>query len=404
MRNNSANISNTKIILILGALTTLVPFSIDTYLPAVPQIAKDLGTSSANMSFSLTTFFIGFALGQLIYGPLLDRFGRKKPLYVGLAVSILASIGCMITNDEKIFIAIRFIQALGASAATVASLTMVRDFFTQKESARIFSMLILIIGTSPLLAPTIGGFIATHLGWHWIFVFLSLHATMLLLVVVFLLPVKYKPDPGITLNVKEQTKRYIAILKMPQFLTYVLAGAFSFSTLFIYITGAPIIFMQTYNMSPRIFGILFAGLSVGFIGGSQLNVLLLKKFTSRQIFRVAISAQTATALVFLLGAANGWYGQVATIVFFFILLLCLGFNAPNALSLAYEPVEKDLGSASAMLGTLRIGIAGLASASIGLFNVTTSLPVALMISATAVIALVIFLVGKSKQENPVVTE
>jgi len=399
MRNNTEHISTTKIILILGALTTLVPFSIDTYLPAVPQIAKDFGTSSANMSFSLTTFFIGFAAGQLIYGPLLDRFGRKKPLYVGLGISILASVGCMITNDEKIFIAVRFIEALGASVATVASLTMVRDFFSQKESARIFSMLILIIGTSPLLAPSIGGFITTHLGWHWIFVFLSLHATALLLVAIFLLPVKYKPDPGIHLNIKEQAKRYISILKKPQFLTFVLAGAFSFSTLFIYISGAPIIFMQSFNMDTQTFGFLFAGLSVGFVGGSQLNVLLLKKFTSRQIFRVAISGQAATALIFLLGAANHWYGMTATIAFFFVLLLCLGFNAPNALSLAYEPVEKDLGSASAMLGTLRIGIAGLASASIGLFNTKTNLPIALMISATAVIALAIFLLGKSQQEQ-----
>ncbi|HYW95580.1 MAG TPA: multidrug effflux MFS transporter [Bacteroidales bacterium] len=399
MRNNTEHISTTKIILILGALTTLVPFSIDTYLPAVPQIAKDFGTSSANMSFSLTTFFIGFAAGQLIYGPLLDRFGRKKPLYVGLGISILASVGCMITNDEKIFIAVRFIEALGASVATVASLTMVRDFFSQKESARIFSMLILIIGTSPLLAPSIGGFITTHLGWHWIFVFLSLHATALLLVAIFLLPVKYKPDPGIHLNIKEQAKRYISILKKPQFLTFVLAGAFSFSTLFIYISGAPIIFMQSFNMDTQTFGFLFAGLSVGFVGGSQLNVLLLKKFTSRQIFRVAISGQAATALIFLLGAANHWYGMTATIAFFFVLLLCLGFNAPNALSLAYEPVEKDLGSASAMLGTWRIGIAGLASASIGLFNTKTNLPIALMISATAVIALAIFLLGKSQQEQ-----
>ncbi len=395
---------NTKIILILGSLTTLVPFSVDTYLPAVPEIADNFGTSPARMSFSLTTFFIGFALGQLIYGPLLDRFGRKKPLYIGLGVSILSSIACMVSGDEVLFIIFRFIQALGASAATVAAITMVRDFFSQDESARVFSMLILVIGTSPLLAPSIGGFIATHLGWRWIFVFLSLHATALFAVAYFILPVKYQANPDISLKIRKQATTYLTILRQPQFLTFVLAGAFSFSTLFIYIAGSPIIFMQVFDIKSQNFGLIFALLSTGFIGGSQLNVLLLKKFSSRQIFRVAITAQMTTALVFLLGALEGWYDVVSTIIIFFLLLLCLGFNAPNALSLAFEPLSGNLGSASALLGTIRIGTAGLASAGIGLFQTKTSLPVAIMISATAVIAVLVFLIGHGRQKGQVVIE
>ena len=394
MNKKNERQSRTKIILILGSLTTLVPFSIDTYLPAVTKIADDFGTTPAQMSFSLTTFFIGFAVGQLIYGPLLDRFGRKKPLYIGLVISIIASISCMLIKDKDLFIVIRLIEALGASAATVASLSMVRDFFSQDESARIFSMLILIIGTSPLLAPTFGGFITAHLGWQWIFVWLSIHALLLLTLVRFGLNVVYKPDPDASLKVKNQAHTYLSILKKPQFLTYVFAGAFAFSTLFIYITGAPIILMQVYEMKSQTFGIIFAVLSTGFIGGSQLNVLLLKRFTTRQIFRVAIISQAVTALVFFIGVIFNWYGEIMTIIFFYLLLLSLGFNAPNALSLAFEPLSGHLGSASALLGTIRIGTAGLASAGIGLFHTTSSFPVALMIAVTAVIALVIFLVGK----------
>ncbi len=398
MRNDSDRRQKTKIILVLGVLTTLVPFSVDTYLPAVPGIANHFGTTTAVLSFSLTTFFIGFALGQLLYGPLLDRFGRKKPLYIGLGISILTSLACMLAWNETAFIVFRFFQALGASAASVAAVSMVRDFFTQEESARAFSMLILVIGSSPLLAPTIGGFITAHLGWEWIFVFLSLQAAVLLVMAYFVLPVKYKADPSVSLRIRDQSARYISILTEKSFLTYALSGAFSFATLFIYVAGSPIIFMQVFNVTPQNFGIIFAVLSVGFIGGSQLNVLLLRKLSSRQIFRLALFGQVIASMIFLLGAFNGWYGEIATIILLFILLTFLGFTSPNALALAFEPLTGNLGSASALIGTIRIGIAGLTSASIGLFHTTTSLPVAFMIAVTSVIALLIFQTGRQHKE------
>lgn len=379
-----------RIILILGAMTTLVPFSVDSYLPAVPEIAAYFETSSAKMSYSLSTFFVGFAIGQLIYGPLLDKFGRKIPLFFGLGISIVFSLACLVSWNEIIFMVFRFLQALGASAATVAAITMVRDYFSQKESAKIFSMLILVIGASPLLAPTIGGAIAVSLGWRWIFVFLSLLAILLYLLVWFFLPVKYRADSEISLKLRHQVSRYITILRQPQFLAYSLAGAFSFASLFIYVAGSPVLFLDVFQVGARTFGLIFALLSLGFIGGSQLNILLLRIFTSRQIFRVALFMQVAASLGFLLGAINGWYGQTATLIFLFLLLLCLGFISPNALSLALEPFEGNLGSASALLGTIRIGIAGLASASIGFFHTTGITPIALMMASTIMVAMLIF--------------
>lgn len=379
-----------RIILILGAMTTLVPFSVDSYLPAVPEIAARFGTTAATMSFSLSTFFMGFAIGQLLYGPLLDRFGRKMPLYYGLGISIIFSLACLLSWNETVFMLFRFLQALGASAATVAAITMVRDYFSQKESAKVFSMLILVIGSSPLLAPTIGGAISTTLGWRWIFVFLSLLAILLFILVRFFLPVKYRPDREISLTLKHQASRYISIFREPQFLAYALAGAFSFASLFIYVAGSPVIFLEVFQVGPRTFGLIFALLSVGFIGGSQLNILLLRRFTSRQIFRVALLLQVITALGFFLGAYQGWVGQTATLIFLFLLLLCLGFISPNALSLALEPFEGNLGSASALLGTIRIGVAGLASASIGFFNTTSITPIALMMASVILMAMLIF--------------
>ncbi len=388
---------NIKIILILGIMTTLVPFSVDSYLPAVPEIADHFGTTAATMAYSLSTFFIGFALGQLLYGPLLDRFGRKKPLYFGLGISILSSLACMLSYNEVTFMIFRFIQALGASVATVAAITMVRDFFSHEESAKVFSMLILVIGASPLLAPTIGGAITTRFGWQWIFVFLSFLAFLLILVIFTWLPVKYRANPEISLTIRHQTVRYLSILKKTQFSVYALAGAFSFASLFVYVAGSPIIFIQVFHVTPQVFGAIFAILSAGFIGGSQLNILFLRKYTSRQIFRVALSGQVITAVSFFLGTFMGWYGEIVTLILLFILLLSLGFTSPNAIALALEPIDGNLGSASALMGTIRIGIAGLASASIGLFHTTSITPIAFMMTCTAIVALFIFLVGTDKR-------
>ena len=209
-------------------MTTLIPFSVDSYLPAVPEIADHFKTTAATISFSLSAFFGGFAIGQIIYGPLLDRFGRKTPLYFGISISILSSMACILSGNEIVFMVFRFVQALGASVATVAAITMVRDFFTQEQSAKVFSLLVLVIGTSPLLAPTIGGAISANLGWQWIFVFLSVLGFLLMWIIYAFLPVKYKADPDISLKIKHQTVRYISIIKKSQFSVFAIAGAFSF--------------------------------------------------------------------------------------------------------------------------------------------------------------------------------
>src|SRR3984957_17094463 len=188
------------IILILGALSTISPLAVDMYLPAFAQIAGAMHTTVAKISLSLASYFIGLAAGQLISGPLLDRFGRKKPLYVGLILFIAMSIACMFVRTKESLIVLRCFQALGGCAAQVAAMAMVRDFFPVKESAKILSLLILILGVSPLFAPTIGSFISAYLGWQWVFVVLAAFVFVLLLVVFFLLPEGHRPDRTISLH------------------------------------------------------------------------------------------------------------------------------------------------------------------------------------------------------------
>lgn len=389
------NTSNRKIVWILGSLSTITPFAIDLYLPAFAQLAKDFGTNTATVSLSVSSYFIGMAIGQILYGPFLDRFGRKPPLYVGLSIFLLASFGCTLSWDITSLVVFRFLQALGGSVAWVGAVAMVRDFFPVEASARIYSLLFLIIGVSPLLAPTVGGLIVTSFGWQSIFIFLILITLIIILFVIFYLPEGHAPDPTISIRLKPMILTFVDILKNPVFRKYVFAGAFSFSTLFIYVAGSPIIFMEMYHVSPNVYGGIFALLSVGFIGGGQVNILLTKKFSSEKIFRASLIAQVIASALFLIGVATQVLGLYGIIAMFFICLSCLGLTNPNGNALALAPFTRTVGSASALLGFIQIGVASLMSFGVGLFNATNALPSVFLMSSTSAIALVMLLASKT---------
>jgi MFS transporter, DHA1 family, multidrug resistance protein len=384
------------IILILGALSTISPFAIDMYLPAFPEIATALHTSTARISLSIASYFAGMAAGQLFYGPLLDRFGRKLPLYAGLILFIAASILCLCSRSAEWLIVMRFVQALGGCAAQVAAMAMVRDFFHVDETAKIISLLILILSVSPLLAPSVGVFVAVHLGWQWVFIVLSLFVVLMLAVCWWQLPQGHKPDRTVSLRLLPILRNYALVLREPQFITYALSGAFAFSGLLVYVASSPIIFMEVFHVTAQEFGAIFAGLATGFIGSNQINVFLLRKFSSEQIFRATLLLECPVALLLLVGTVCGWFGLPATLVLLFVSLSSLGLAFPNAAALALVPFDRNIGSASAMLGFLQIGVSGLASASIGVFDSHTMMPVALVLAVTSWIGLAILLIGKRR--------
>jgi MFS transporter, DHA1 family, multidrug resistance protein len=386
--------NRTLIIVILGSLATLSPFAIDMYLPAFPEVAADLHTSTAKISLSISSYFAGLAVAQLFYGPLLDRFGRKRPLYAGLTLFMVASLLCMRSRTDEWLIAMRFLQAIGGCAAQVASMAMVRDFFPARETAKIISLLILILGVSPLLAPSVGGWVAIHLGWRAVFIILAAVALLNMVVVYWLLPEGHHPDRSISLHPLPILRNYVAVLKEPQFMVFALSGSFALSGLLAYVAGSPIIFMEVFHVNARTFGFIFAGLAVGFIGSNQVNVLLLRKYSSEQIICAALWVVCPVALLFLVGTHCGWFGLEATLVLLFISLSSLGLACPNTAALALVPFDHNIGSASAMLGFLQIGVSGLASATIGAFDSHSLLPVTVILAATSWIGLAIFLIGK----------
>jgi MFS transporter, DHA1 family, multidrug resistance protein len=383
----------TWITLLLGALCVVTPFAIDMYLPAFSKIAATYKTDTSAVSLTLSTYFVGFALGQIFYGPFLDRFGRKRPLYLGLTIYILASIGCALSPDLKTFVALRFLEALGGCVAQVGAIAMVRDFFPAKESARMFSLLFLMIGVSPLLAPTLGSAIMSSLGWEWIFALLATIGFVILALIFLLLPEGHQPDHAVSLRPGAILAGYWNIFKVPQFVTYSLAGAFSFAGLFTYVAGSPILFMDGFHMGTKAFGIVFAVLVMGFIGGNQVNVFLLRLYNSQQIFNGALLAQVAIGIVFLVGMRSHVVGLAATLVLFFFFLSCIGLTYPNAAALGLAPFSRDAGRASALMGFLQTGTGALVSLGIGFLGASA---VVTLLSATAVVSLLILLVGKTR--------
>lgn len=382
------------LILLLGSLTALGPFSIDMYLPGFPAIAKDLNTTVLRVSLSLSSFFIGISAGQLLYGPLLDRFGRKRPLYIGLSAYILASASCVFATSLDALIVLRFMQAIGSCAAAVASIAMVRDLFPVNENAKVFALLMLVVGVSPMVAPTIGGYVTVALGWHAVFVILMALGLLNLIASWLWLPDSFKPDTSLSLKPVPIIKNFLSVLKEPQFYTYAFTGALAFSGLFAYISGSPLIFIDIFKVSEEGYGWIFALLSVGLIGSSQVNTLMLRKYKSEQLIMVALSTQVVIVLFFLLGSINNWFGLVETIVLLFLFLCCLGFTNPNTSALSLAPFSRNAGSASALMGAVQMGLGALASFGVSMFEVKSAVPMVAIMTGSTIIALLILVLGR----------
>jgi DHA1 family bicyclomycin/chloramphenicol resistance-like MFS transporter len=392
------------VISLLGALSVVSPFAIDMYLPAFPDLAIVFGVPSTTVALTISAYFIGLAVGQVMYGPLLDRFGRKRPLAAGLGLFVVASVGCALAPDINTLIALRFVQALGGCVAQVASVAMVRDFFPAGQAARVLSRLFLFIAVSPLFAPAAGSLIIQVGGWQAAFFALAGVVAAILALVHFLLPEGHTPDPDISLRPGPILAEYAAILRHPRFATYAGAGAFSFAGLFTFVAGSPVLFIDGFGVSQQTFPLIFALLAGGFIGGSQLNVALLRRFSSETLFFRFLVTQVAVGAVFLTGALAGWWGVGGTIAVLFAFLGCVGVTNPNASALAIGPFSKNAGSASALLGFFQLGVGAVISTGISSASPHNSLPIVGIMAVTAAIGLAILLAGRNRARASALAE
>jgi len=399
------------IVLILGVLSAIGPFSIDMYLPGFPDIAKDLGTTTAEVALSLSSFFIGISVGQFLYGPLLDRFGRKKPLYAGIALYLVASACCAMARSVEWLIILRLFQAIGACACLVASRALVRDLFPVEQNARIFSQLMLVIAVSPIIAPTLGGYFAAGLGWKYIFIALALIAALILVAVHFALPEGRQPDKQMSLKPGPIISGFFNVLKEPQFYTYAFTGATASAGLYAYIAGSPAVFMELFRVSERQYGWIFAVIALGLIGCSQLNSVLLRTYKSEQIIRIALICQSLTGIFLFTGSLTGWLGLFGTITFCFLFLCCQGCVFPNSSALSLALFGRNAGTASALLGGIQMSVGALVSAFVSILHNHTALPMAGLMACCAITALIVLTTGNrfirrraAREENFVLQE
>jgi len=376
------------IIFTLGALSALGPFSIDMYLPGFPSIAADLHSTIPHVQLSLTSFFIGISIGQLVFGPMIDRFGRKKPLYFGLILYLLASLGCMLAPSVDILIGLRFLQALGSCAGAVISRAMVRDIFPVHENAKVFSLLILVVAISPIVAPTAGGYISEAFGWQSIFLTLTIVSACILFLCYRILPESKAADPAMSLHPKKILGDFRYVLQTKQFILYVVASGFASAGMFAYISGSPFVIIELFKVDAKHFGWFFAFNASGLIIASQLNRVLLSRYSSESIISITSFIQVSAAIVLFLLSFFNIIGLAGIITLLFIYLAMQGFLFPNTSALSLAPFHTRTGIASSLMGCIQMFTSATASAAVSILHNNTAIPMTAVIAFCSVLSFV----------------
>jgi DHA1 family bicyclomycin/chloramphenicol resistance-like MFS transporter len=381
-----------RLALILGALTAVGPLAIDMYLPSLPTIAREFGVSAGAVQASLAAYYIGIAIGQAFYGPLSDRVGRKPALYLGLGVFFVSSIGCARAATVETLVVFRFLQALGGCAPIVVPRAVVRDYFDQRGSVRMLSLLMLVMGLAPILAPLIGGQLLVRFGWRAVFWLLATYAATWLTLVAILLPESLPPASRRRQSIAAIVGTYGRLLRDRAFMGYALSGALIFAGLLSYIVGSPFVFIELFDVAPERFGVYFGTNAIGIIIASQLNRWLASRTDPRRIVRLLLGVALSSGLVLLFDASSGFGGFAGILVPLFFFISSHGFILPNTTALAMAPHREIAGSASALLGTLQFVLGSACGSLVGAFANGTAVPLAAVIAGCGLTA---FLAGLS---------
>lgn len=373
------------IILILGALSAFGPLAIDFYLPAFPTMARAFGTDVEHVQLSLAAYFVGLALGQLFYGPLADRYGRRWPLLAGVTLFTLASMACAFAPALDWLIAARFVQALGGCAGMVITRAVVRDSCDPVQGAKVFSQLMLVMGLAPILAPLGGGLLLNAFGWQAIFVSLTAFSALCGIAVALRLPETLPADaPRHPLS--GTLRRYIDLFRDREFIAFALAGGVAMAGMFAYVAGSPFVFIELYGIPAEHYGWLFGSNAAGFIIVSQINARLLRLRGPGFWLRRFVWYYFACGAALLVMALSKPDALWPLLIPLFAGLASLGSILPNATACAMAQQGKQAGLASALMGSLQFCVAAVASATVGWLHNGTAVPMALVICVCALLA------------------
>jgi MFS transporter, DHA1 family, multidrug resistance protein len=357
-----------RLVLVLGAFIALGPLTIDMYLPALPTITDELLTTSATVQLTLTGTLLGLGLGQLVIGPLADRFGRKRPLIAGAAVHVLASLLCIVAPTIEVLGALRVLQGLGAAAGSVIALAIVRDLYTGRAAATLLSRLILVMGAAPVLAPTLGSWVLGFTSWRGVFGVLALYALVLLPVAARALPETLPPERRVTSGVGGTLRTYGGLLRDRTFVGLVLVAGLAMSAVMSYVSGASFVFQEQFGLDQQQFGIAFGSGAIWLIAATQLNPVLLRRFEPQQLLLAAVGAGAVAGLLLLAIASSGAGGLLGVLLPLWLVLFTVGLALPNAPAVALARHGKTAGTAAALLGAVQFGVGALVSPLVGVLG------------------------------------
>jgi len=372
--------------LILGLLSAIGPFAIDMYLPALPSIGKDLSAENNVVQMSLLGFFISFALFQLVYGPLSDMWGRKAPLYIGIGLFALASIGCAMASNIETLIAFRFLQGIGGAAGMVIPRAIVRDMHTGVEAARLMSLLMLVFSISPILAPLTGSAVIEFYGWRGVFWAVTIAAVIGLILLSTQLSETRPKAARAESSLRSALSAYRLLLGDKNFLTLTFIGGLGISSFLVYLANSPFVLIDHYGLTPTQYSFAFSINAVSFFTVSQMTGWLGAKFGLVRVMRMAVSGFALTMAAMVLVMSLGFDQLPVMASFLFVGYGFLGLVIPTTAVLALEEHGAIAGTASALMGTLHFVTAAIAMVLAGLFFDSTALPMAIGIALCAVSA------------------
>ena len=376
-------------LVLLAALTAIAPLSIDMYLPAFPAIAQELGAEQSAVQLTLAAFFIGLALGQLFYGPLSDHSGRKPPLYVGLGLYFVASLACAFATDVHMLMGLRFLQALGGCAGIVIARAVIRDRCDARGAAQAFSLVMLVMGAAPILAPLLGGLLLSALGWRAIFGVLAAFSAICLLALHWYMRDGYRP-PGTPLRLRGVLSDYAGLLRDRQFISLAACGGLAQAGMFAYIAGSPFVLIELHGIPAEHYGWVFGANAFGLIAASQLNARLVRRHGIARLLGVALWLPATLSVVALVLASAGFGGLPLLLGAFFGYLTGLGAITPNSSALALAEQGERAGTASALMGTLQFGLGTTAAIAVSLGSHASALPLLVVMALCGCGALALY--------------
>lgn len=381
----------------LAALSTL---TIAMYIPGFHQMAADFRVDESQIAFTLTSYFIGITIGQLIYGPIIDHFGRKKPLLISLIIYVLTTVVCSVADSLDMMITVRFLQALGASAGMVSALAIITDVFEPQHRAKAFSLVMTVLGVAPILSPTLGSFFVASYNWESVFYALTGYGLIVLVLVFFFLPETILYQSKERLSGKLIMKNYGKVIRNKIFLLYAIGGSLANSVIFAFVAASPAIFMGFYKIPPKQFALLYGISAAGAMAGNYLNGILVKKihFKKMMIFGSVILLVLTTAFAAVAYLMKDFPFELV-VVALFLILLSVGLIYPNTVTSALSPFKELSGSASAMNGSFMMGMSALITAVVGVLGKPAPFTMFAIMMGASILVIVFVQLGKAQDKK-----